>query len=119
MRGFPSSVDGQLMRRRRLVKFDSGKAGKKLAWFPTINYGVCAADLGCLNNCPYGVYEWDAATGRPLVAHPDKCHVGCDICFQNCTNHAISLPSKREFRAMIRRLRHEKGLHGTAGSERH
>jgi NAD-dependent dihydropyrimidine dehydrogenase PreA subunit len=87
---------------------DSGIAREKLAWFPTINYGACRADLECLNNCPYGVYEWDAATGRPLVAHPASCLLGCTICLQNCKNRAISLPNRKEFRAMVRRL-HEAG----------
>lgn len=93
--------------------FHSGIAKEKVAWFPTINYDVCASDLQCLNLCPYEVFEWDAATGRPLVAHPAHCHLGCDICLQNCTNHAISLPSRKEFRAMVRRLHEEARIAGT------
>ena len=80
---------------------------EKLPWFPTINYDLCAADLECLNFCPHEVFEWDEETGRPIVAHPYDCLPGCDSCRQNCTNHAISFPSKRELRAELRRLREE------------
>jgi len=81
---------------------------EKFPWFPTINYDACKLDLECLNSCPHGVFEWDAATGRPFVAHPTSCLLGCDTCLQNCKNHAISLPNRREFRAQLRRLR-ERG----------
>jgi len=80
----------------------------KFPWFPTINYDACTLDLECMNLCPYGVYEWDAATGRPIVAHPSSCLVGCTRCAQNCKHHAISVPSRKEFRAMLRRARERK-----------
>jgi NAD-dependent dihydropyrimidine dehydrogenase PreA subunit len=78
---------------------------EKLAWFPTIDYDRCRLDLKCLNFCPYDVFVWDAETGRPVVAHPDHCALGCDICAQNCGADAVSLPGKDEFRAVLRRLR--------------
>jgi len=84
---------------------DSGIPRDKFPWFPTIDYDACASDLECLNSCPYGVYEWDAATGKPVVAHPASCFPGCNSCVQTCKNHAISFPSRKEFRAMLRRLR--------------
>lgn len=80
---------------------------ERLLWFPTINYELCLADLGCLNFCPDGVIEWDVDTGRPVVAHPHSCVPGCDICAQTCKAHAISLPSREEFHATLRRLRTE------------
>lgn len=91
----------------------SGIPREKFPWFPTINYEVCKSDLECLNICPYGVYEWDAATGRPLVAHPARCLLGCNICLQNCKNRAISFPSRKEFRATLRRLRGEGRIAGS------
>jgi NAD-dependent dihydropyrimidine dehydrogenase PreA subunit len=92
---------------------DSGIARERLAWFPTISYEVCRLDLECLNICPYGVFEWDSKTGRPLVAHPASCLLGCSICQQNCKNRAISLPSKKEFRARMRRLRGQERIVGS------
>jgi len=80
---------------------------EKFPWFPTINYDVCKSDLQCLNFCPYDVYEWDKDTGRPVVAHPYDCAPGCNSCALSCKAHAISLPSKKEFRATLRRLRAE------------
>lgn len=79
----------------------------KFPWYPTINYGVCTMDLQCLNFCPYEVYEWDPETGRPLVAHPNRCVPGCDACAQDCRRGAISFPTPEEFRATMRQLRAE------------
>jgi NAD-dependent dihydropyrimidine dehydrogenase PreA subunit len=80
---------------------------EKLSWFPTINYDVCISDLTCLNFCSYDVFEWDEDTGRPIVAHPYRCVPGCQSCAETCRAKAISLPSKEEFRARLRRLRGE------------
>lgn len=80
---------------------------EKLPWFPTINYDVCTSDLVCLNFCPHEVYEWDADTGQPIVAHPNNCVPGCDSCAQLCKAQAITFPSKEEFRKALRRLRDE------------
>lgn len=88
---------------------------KKLPWFPTINYDACTSDLECLNYCPHEVYEWDMATGRPIVAHPYNCVPGCNSCAQICKAHAIVFPNKPQFRALLRRLRAEARLHQHSG----
>jgi NAD-dependent dihydropyrimidine dehydrogenase PreA subunit len=80
---------------------------RKLLWFPTIDYALCVSDLGCLLFCPYDVFDWDKETGRPVVAHPYNCVPGCDMCAEDCALGAVTLPSKREFRAALRRLRAE------------
>ncbi|MBZ5513396.1 MAG: ferredoxin family protein [Acidobacteriia bacterium] len=80
---------------------------EKLPWFPTMNPEVCLRDLDCLNFCPYGVFAYDAETGRPFVAHPYSCVPGCDMCAQLCRGGGITLPSRAEFRAILRRLRAE------------
>jgi NAD-dependent dihydropyrimidine dehydrogenase PreA subunit len=78
---------------------------EKFPWFPTIDVDGCRADLQCLNFCPHDVFEWDAKTGRPIVAHPLRCLPGCEICVQGCDTGAISLPTKREFQETLKRLR--------------
>lgn len=84
-----------------------GSAREELPWFPTINYDLCISDLRCLLFCPHDVFEWDRKTGRPIVARPYNCAPGCDLCAQDCATDAVTLPSKREFRAALRRLRAE------------
>jgi NAD-dependent dihydropyrimidine dehydrogenase PreA subunit len=86
---------------------------EKFPWFPSIDYSACVADLECLNSCPYDVFKWDSETGRPVVAHPYRCLPGCDICVQNCRAGGISLPSKREWRAALRKLREQNHSHCT------
>ncbi len=76
-----------------------------LRWFPTINYSLCRADLGCLNSCPNDVFGWDRESRRPFVLDPHNCSPGCDICLQGCTRGAISLPTREQWLAALRRLR--------------
>lgn len=78
---------------------------EKIPWYPTIDADLCRADLRCLNFCPYEVFEWDANTGQPVVAHPFRCLPGCEICLDGCDAAAITLPSKQEIQVALRRLR--------------
>jgi NAD-dependent dihydropyrimidine dehydrogenase PreA subunit len=78
---------------------------EKFPWFPTIDADACRADLQCLNFCPQDVFEWDPKTGRPIVAHPLRCSPGCEICLDGCDTGAISLPTKSEFQATLKKLR--------------
>jgi NAD-dependent dihydropyrimidine dehydrogenase PreA subunit len=84
----------------------------KLTWFPTINYELCIADLGCLNFCPSEVFHWERDTGRPVVAHPHNCILGCDICRQGCKTGAISLPKRNQWREALLRLRSASATSG-------
>jgi NAD-dependent dihydropyrimidine dehydrogenase PreA subunit len=84
-----------------------GPAREKLRWFPTINYDLCISDLGCLIFCPYDVFDWEEETGRPIVARPYNCVPGCDMCARDCATGAVTLPSKKQMRAIIRKLRAE------------
>ena len=78
---------------------------EKIPWFPTIDAGECRADLQCVNFCPHDVFEWNPRTGRPMVAHPLRCLPGCQICLEMCDTGAISLPTKEQFRAYMKKLR--------------
>jgi NAD-dependent dihydropyrimidine dehydrogenase PreA subunit len=78
---------------------------ERFPWFPTIDSAACRADLQCLNFCPHDVFEWDAKTGRPFVAHPFSCLPGCDICLEDCDTGAISLPTKHQVQDALKKLR--------------
>ena len=80
---------------------------EKLPWYPQINYDRCLKDLSCLVSCQHGVFEWDPVSGRPVVAHPNNCVPGCDACAEQCKMKAITLPTRDEIRAALRRLRRQ------------
>ncbi len=82
-----------------------GHLREVLRWFPTINYARCHSDLTCFNSCPNDVFGWDSESRRPFVLDPHNCSPGCDICLRNCANGAISLPTREQWRAALRRLR--------------
>jgi NAD-dependent dihydropyrimidine dehydrogenase PreA subunit len=83
---------------------------ERFPWFPTINGDVCLADLECLNFCSAAVFDWDPATGKPVVARPFDCILGCRSCAENCKAKGISLPGKKEVAAALKRIRAEDGL---------
>ena len=88
---------------------------ERFPWFPIINSQVCLRDLECLNFCPAGVFEWDRATGKPIVARPFDCIPGCCICADNCKAKGISLPGKKEVVAALKRMRATDGLPSQPG----
>jgi NAD-dependent dihydropyrimidine dehydrogenase PreA subunit len=88
---------------------------ERFPWFPIINCEVCLADLECLNFCPAGVFDWDPATGKPVVARPFDCIPGCRSCAENCKAKGISLPSKKEVAAALKQIRAEDALPSAAG----
>jgi NAD-dependent dihydropyrimidine dehydrogenase PreA subunit len=83
---------------------------ERFPWFPTINCEACLADLECLNFCPAAVFDWDRATGKPVVARPFDCIPGCRMCAENCKAKGISLPGKKEVAAALKRIRAEDGF---------
>ena len=88
---------------------------ERLPWFPTLHNRGCLRDLECLNFCPAEVFDWDRATGKPIVAHPFDCIPGCNICAENCKARCISLPGKREVAAALKRIRAEDGTSSSGG----
>jgi NAD-dependent dihydropyrimidine dehydrogenase PreA subunit len=83
---------------------------ERFPWFPTINAHVCLRDLECLNFCPAGVFDWDRATGKPIVARPFDCIPGCRSCADHCKAGGISLPGRAEVVAALKRIRAADGL---------
>lgn len=83
---------------------------ERFPWYPTIKCENCLLDLECLNFCPAGVFDWDLATGKPIVARPFDCIPGCQSCAENCKGKSISLPGKKEVAAALNRIRAEDHL---------
>jgi len=77
----------------------------KLPWFPAIDPDACRADLRCMSFCPQEVFVWNRETGRPTVAHPQRCLPGCQICVDVCQTGALTLPERDEFQSAMERLR--------------
>ena len=79
----------------------------QVAWFPTIDYGLCTADRACLDFCHSDVFRWNEVDARVDVVNRDNCVLGCTSCAQICSVEAISFPDKEELRQTLRRLRAE------------
>jgi NAD-dependent dihydropyrimidine dehydrogenase PreA subunit len=79
----------------------------KIPWGPTINYEKCVNCRKCVDYCELGVYEFEENQGkkRPIVKNPNSCVVLCTGCEEICPASAITHPSKRETREIIRKLR--------------
>ena len=92
-----------------------GRQRKRFPWFPTLKCEECLLDLECLNFCPADVFDWDPATGKPVVARPLDCIPGCRSCAENCKGKNISLPGKKEVAAALKRIRTED-RHTSAGN---
>jgi NAD-dependent dihydropyrimidine dehydrogenase PreA subunit len=86
----------------------------RIQWFPTINYDACLADSACLDFCKSGVFEWDQAGARVVVAQPLNCVVGCTSCAQICPAEAITFQDKDELKRTLRELRAELAASGEA-----
>ena len=79
----------------------------KIPWGPTIDYKKCISCGKCVDYCKLGVYEFEEHQGkkRLIVKNPDSCVVLCTGCEEICSAGAITHPSKRETREIIRKLR--------------
>jgi|ERR1035437_2923158 NAD-dependent dihydropyrimidine dehydrogenase PreA subunit len=80
---------------------------EQIAWFPTIDYGICTADRACLDFCHNDVFHWNETEVRVEIVNRDNCVLGCTSCAQICPVEAISFPDKEELRQTLRRLREE------------
>jgi NAD-dependent dihydropyrimidine dehydrogenase PreA subunit len=84
-----------------------GVPRSKIPWGPTINYEKCISCGKCVDYCKLGVYEFEENQGkkRPIAKNPNSCVVLCTGCEEICPAGAITHPSKRETREIIRKLR--------------
>lgn len=58
------------------------------AWYPMINYELCAECGTCVDKCTHGVYNKEKHP-RPVVIFPEGCVQGCKGCGSICPSGAI------------------------------
>jgi NAD-dependent dihydropyrimidine dehydrogenase PreA subunit len=89
----------------------AGIPRERIAWYPMIDAAQChpeRCELNCLSWCQKGVYQ-KTADGRVIVAQPFACTVGDISCSVQCPLDAISFPSQRDLRRMLKEARQELG----------
>ena len=77
----------------------------EIQWHPSVVAERCVGCGVCVTSCGRGVYAFDYAGNKPVVAGPDKCMVGCTTCATICLQDAIEFPSRGYIRGIIRRKR--------------
>lgn len=65
---------------------------EKIPWYPKINEEKCTGCKTCVEFCSHGTYEWNEEKGKPIVANPYNCVVGCSNCRMKCPVEAIEFP---------------------------
>ncbi|NPA47505.1 MAG: ferredoxin family protein [Thermococci archaeon] len=78
---------------------------KSIEWYPRINYDKCAGCGLCFVTCGRRVFDWDGERGKPVVARPYNCMVGCSTCATLCPCDAIEFPPKDYIKKLIARNR--------------
>lgn len=58
------------------------------AWYPMINYELCAECGTCVDKCTHSVYNKEKHP-RPVVIFPEGCVQGCKGCGSICPSGAI------------------------------
>jgi len=74
---------------------------KDIEWYPRINYDRCAGCGICFITCGRRVFEWDRENGKPVVARPYNCMVGCSTCATLCPCDAIEFPPKEYIKRLV------------------
>ncbi len=64
---------------------------EEIPWYPEIDYDKCTSCGTCVDFCSHDTYDWDGE-GRPVVANPYNCVVGCSGCRTQCPVEAIGFP---------------------------
>jgi NAD-dependent dihydropyrimidine dehydrogenase PreA subunit len=88
-----------------------GVPRSQIPWEPKIDYEKCVSCGKCVEYCHMGVFEFEEKNGkkRPVVKKPTGCVVFCKGCEDQCPAGAISHPSVKETRAVIRKLLKNQG----------
>ena len=63
----------------------------KIPWWPSVDYEKCIKCKLCFVTCGREVFDLDEE-GKPVVARPLNCMVGCTTCAAICPVGAISFP---------------------------
>jgi NAD-dependent dihydropyrimidine dehydrogenase PreA subunit len=69
-----------------------GTPREAIPWHPAVDESACIGCRACFEFCGHGVYSWNEITGKPAVAEPFQCVVGCSNCKGQCPVEAISFP---------------------------
>jgi len=80
---------------------------REIAWYPRIDYELCANCGLCLKFCQHNVYAKEGE--KVVVAQPYNCVVGCQSCGPKCPKGAIKFPSRTDLKQMLRTLRAKYG----------
>jgi len=78
---------------------------REVPWFPTIEADLYIGCQSCIDTCPGDVYDWNELKGFPIVARPENCVVYCMGCAKDCTEDAISFPTKEQVVKVVKQLR--------------
>ncbi len=79
-----------------------GLPREEIPWFPRVDSQRCTGCGTCISFCPHKVYR--EKEGKPEVADPLNCVVGCSGCVPQCPAEAISFPSLMELRDVLKSL---------------
>jgi len=101
------SFNKPMMPRPTMMEEWHGIPRDKILWCPTIDYERCICCGKCVEYCTLGTYGFEEKNGKkkPVVANPNSCVVLCSGCDSICPEGAISHPSKKQTREIIRTLR--------------
>ena len=79
----------------------------KIPWSPRIDYEKRISCGKCVDYCKLGVYEFDEKDGKKksVVKYPNNCVVLCTGCEEQCPAKAITHPSKKETRKIVKKLK--------------
>jgi len=87
----------------------TGLPRSKIDWFPCIDQEKCKppeCNFHCVKFCPFGVFSQNTS-GVVQVFKPYECNVGDESCRFQCPFDAISFPTRRELKEMLRKVRAE------------
>ncbi len=74
---------------------------EEIVWFPLIDPEKCVK-CGICMNCGKNVFTW-GEDGKPFVAQPLECVVGCSTCANLCMGDAITFPPLDQLREFYRK----------------
>jgi len=74
----------------------------EITWHPIVDKDKCVGCGMCITSCRKGVYTFDLKNNKAIVAHPEKCMVGCTSCETWCIFDAISFPDKQDIKNLIK-----------------
>ena len=77
---------------------------ERIQWYPSIDIDLCTGCGVCVEFCHQSVFSQDESV---RVARPYSCIVGCSGCASQCPSQAISFPTLRQLRDMLKKLREE------------